>query len=229
MSALALGWLALPSALRAELKREQSGSSGERIEVVLAEVHSLARALIADSEGANEEAYLQAVIQLLARMEGPRQPWFGWDTSERKWDMDTLWYSPPVILYQLKFEPDAVIDLHDHRHYNGLIIGVEGELNVRNFDIVDPSVNQADLRRGKVPPKGAEFLIKQSAHQVLRPGKQSTLTRDRDNLHVVRAGASGATCLDLFTHFNREARSYSLEWKDEPIEKNGSGYRASWR
>ena len=86
-----------------------------------------------------------------------------------------------------------------------------------------------DLRRGVVPPEGKEFLIRQTATQTLKPGVVSTLTRDRDNLHVVKAGPKGGSCLDVFTHFNREARSYSLDWTGKPEDSQRNTYRATWK
>lgn len=228
LSAMALGWLALPASVRAQLRTEARGAEGERIEVVMAEVRRLATELVA-TEDADEEAYLKAVYDLVKRMRAAPDPWFGWQVDPGQWGMDVTWYSQPVVLYQLKFEPDAVIDLHDHRHYNGLLLGVEGSIEVRNFDIVPEEGMPLDLRKGVVPPKGREFLVQETAKQVLKPSQASTLTRDRDNLHVVKAGPQGGMCLDLFTHFNNKARSYSLEWKDKPEAGTQDRYRAAWK
>lgn len=227
LSALGLAWLALPGWVRAQEVKTATRREGERIELVMAEVRALATKLIAD-ENADEEAYLQAVAKLVGRMQGPPEPWFGWQMNRSRWDMDVVWYSQPVVLYQLKFEPDAVIDLHDHRHYNGLLLGVDGQVGVRNFDIVPEEGVPLEMRRGVVPPVGKEFLVRETATQMLGPGDVSTLTRDRDNLHVVKAGPKGGSCLDIFTHFNREARSYSLEWSGKPEKGTTDTYRASW-
>lgn len=228
LSAMALAWLALPAPVRAQLQVNAKGGEGERVEVVLAEIRGLATRLIAD-EKADEEAYLQSVAKLVSRMQKPAQPWFGWQMGPTKWAMDVAWYSQPVVLYQLKFEPEAVIDLHDHRHYNGLLLGVQGAIEVRNFDIMPEEGMPLDLTKGIVPPAGREFLVRETAKQTLEPGKASTLTRNRDNLHVVKAGPKGGECLDLFTHFNNQARSYSLEWTGKPEPDAPDRYRASWK
>ncbi len=228
LSALGLAWLALPTWVRAERQRTATGTEGERIEVVMAEIRGLASKLLAE-ENADEEAYLQSLAKLVGRMQGPPEPWFGWQMNRQRWGMDVVWYSQPVVLYHLKFEPEAVIDLHDHRHYNGLLLGATGEIAVRNFDIVPEEGMSLDLRRGVVPPEGKEFLIRQTATQTLKPGVVSTLTRDRDNLHVVKAGPKGGSCLDVFTHFNREARSYSLDWTGKPEDSQRNTYRATWK
>lgn len=228
LSALAVAWLALPAQVRAQLRAESRGTEGERIEVVMAEVRRLATDLIA-AEDADEEAYLQAVHTLVQRMQAAPEPWYGWQMGPTKWAMDVAWYSQPVVLYQLKFEPDAVIDLHDHRHYNGLLLGVRGSIDVRNFDILPEEGMPLDLKKGVVPPAGREFLVRETAKQTLEPGKASTLTRNRDNLHVVKAGPKGGECLDLFTHFNNQARSYALEWTGQPEPATLDQYRASWK
>jgi len=72
----------------------------------------------------DEEAYLAAVTALLARVENTTT----WRESPagKDWTMDTITYYPPIVLMQIKMAPGSVINLHDYRHYNGVLLATQG-------------------------------------------------------------------------------------------------------
>lgn len=198
----------------------------------LDELVTLARAeagKVVASDAPDEERYVAAIGSLLARCGPPPDPRFGWRYNANDWAMDTMCYFPPIVLFQMRLKPGAVIELHDHRHYNGVLLLSEGSARVRNFDIVQPDGVVLDIAGGEVPPSGEEFLIRSTNAQALRPGDLSTLTRDRDNIHHVVAGDEGCTLVDFFTHFRAQARSYELVWDDKPISPRSDLYKVSWK
>lgn len=208
----------------------QSSTPSQRgaasVDDFMAHVMPQARALIA-APAPDEEAYLAAVSTLLARVEAPPK----WRPSPKRngRSSDSIAYYPPVVFLQIQMAPNAVIHLHDHRHYNGILLATKGSARCRNFDIVQENGKQLDIAAGEVPAKGEDFLIRQSTDVVLRPRQFSTLTRDRDNIHHVEAGDQGATLLDFFTHFSPKARSYGLEWGGKPYDKANRLYRVAWK
>jgi hypothetical protein len=228
VSGLALSWLALPASARAIILNDSSKAERERVEVVMAEIKRIADTLIQAADQ-DEEAYLAAISKLVRNMAQPAEPWFGWQKNGDMWAMDVAWYSQPVVLYQLKFDPGAKIELHDHRHYNGLLVGQSGSIEVRNFEPSGDSAKKWNWKKGETPADGHLFEIKETGRAVLRAGDQSTLTRNRDNLHVVQAGAEGGQCLDIFTHFNRAARSYELEWDAKENKERPGVFQAAYR
>lgn len=211
---------------RASLPDEQTSTPIERLDDFMARIVPEARALIAASKP-DEEAYLALVRTLLSRVEAPPR----WRTSPMRKgrSMDTIAYYPPVVFYQIEMAPKAVIHLHDHRHYNGVLLATKGAARCRNFDIVQEDGKQLDIAAGEVPPKGEDFLIRESADVVLKPRQLSTLTRDRDNIHHVEAGEDGVTLLDFFTHFSSKARSYELAWDGKPYDKAKKLYKVAWK
>jgi len=192
----------------------------------VARVLPQARALIA-APAPDEEAYLKAVTALLARVDAPPK----WRTprSPEGWSVDTFAYYPPIVLMQIEMAPKSVIHLHDHRHYNGVLLATKGTTRCRNFDIVQPDGKQLDIAAGDVPAKGEDFFIRENADAVLRPREFSTLTRNRDNIHQVEAGDDGATLVDFFTHFSPQARSYGLAWDGKPYDKANKLYQVTWK
>lgn len=196
------------------------------IEQLLARVRPEARRMIA-SDRPDETAYLAAVSSLLARYQ-PEEPWSVREPDDGRWSMNTVARVPPVIVFEIRMRPGAKIDLHDHRHYNGVLVCREGSVRCRNFDIVQPDGRELDIAAGEVPT-GGDFLIRQNRDAILTRGLRSKLSRDRDNIHHVEAGPEGCVLSDLFTHFRPEARSYSIAWDDTPVSRGSDIYKVSWR
>ncbi|MCW5767020.1 MAG: hypothetical protein KIT68_13720 [Phycisphaeraceae bacterium] len=203
-------------------KPARAASADEFVAAVMPQ----ARALIA-APAPDEEAYLAAVTALLSRVEPP--PAWQMFPAGKGWEMDTIAYYPPIVLMQIKMAPKSVIHLHDHRHYNGVLLATQGAARCRNFDIVQPDGKRLDIAAGEVPSKGEDFLIRQNADTVLRPRQLSTLTRDRDNIHHVEAGDEGATLVDFFTHFSPKARSYELAWDGKAYDEAKGLYKVAWK
>ena len=193
---------------------------------LIAQVRPEARRMIA-SDQPDEAAYLAAVSSLLARYE-PEEPWSMREPGDGRWNMNTVARVPPVIVFEIRMRPGSKIDLHDHRHYNGVLLCREGSVRCRNFDIVQPDGGPLDIASGEVPTS-EDFLIRENRDAVLVRGSRSALSRDRDNIHLVEAGPDGCVLSDLFTHFRPEARSYGIEWDGRPMARGGDLYRVSWR
>lgn len=193
---------------------------------VLSQMHPQARQLLS-ADKPDEAAYLTAVEKLLARVK-LEEPWMTNDTG-LGWSVEPTCWFPPIVIFRMIMEPGAVMNLHDHRHYNGVLLCTQGEVRCRNFEYVQTDGQILNVSAGEVPAKGQDFLIRQTQDSVLTPRKLSTLTRDRDNLHTLVAGPEGCELVDFFTHFRPEARSYDLDWDQTPVDKDQGVFRASWK
>ncbi|MCR9246787.1 MAG: hypothetical protein NXI31_17270 [bacterium] len=177
-----------------------------------------AQAFIA-AGGPLEEAYLMGVAELMARLQVPTKA--ACDAQLRT-EAEARGVHPralefAVVMFDL--DPGKGFEHHDHRDYNGVILGVDGEIRCRNFDIVgdDP-----------VPPKGSTFQIRQTRDDLLLPGRFSTLSRTRDNVHEVVAGPDGARMLDVFTMFHAQAKSNWLKVDSKPRDERRGIFDAAW-
>ncbi|MFG0326024.1 MAG: hypothetical protein ACF8SC_01980 [Phycisphaerales bacterium JB037] len=224
----AAGLLAMGCATpaRREQVLEQPAARPLTIDQLVAQLRPEARRMIA-SDRPDEAAYLSAVSALLARYK-PDEPWAMRDVGESGWSMNTAAWMPPVVVFDIHMQPGSKIHLHDHRHYNGVLLCTEGSVRCRNFDIVQSDGERLDIAAGEVPT-GEDFLIRQNKDTTLDRGQLSTLSRDRDNIHHIEAGPDGCKLADLFTYFRREARSYELDWDEQPLERGSNTYRVSWR
>ena len=189
------------------------------IEAFLDEFYPRARRIV-QSGGEQEERYLMNTCALLTRLEIPdpltlREHMMGLREKHGRGRRDYF----EVAVYQFMLKPGKGFSHHDHRDYNGVILGVEGELQARNYDILggDP-----------VPPKGQTFQIRQTRDDLILPGGFSTLSRTRDNVHEVIAGPDGARVIDAFTYFVPGARSYSMDVDSTPRDAERKIYDAAW-
>jgi hypothetical protein len=206
--------------------RESKHAGDLTVAELVNQLHPKARELI--SAGCpNESDYLAAVQKLLSRIT-LGEPWAMHNTG-KGWSMETNCWLPPIVLFRIRMEPGASMNLHDHRHYNGVLLCTKGEVRCRNFEYVQADGKTLEVASGEVPPAGKDFLIRLTRDDRLRPRSLSALTRDRDNLHTLVAGEEGCELVDFFTHFRPEARSYDLDWDDQPCDKKRSLYRASWK
>lgn len=124
-----------------------------------------------------------------------------------------------MITHQILIEPGGSIPLHDHRDLFGAVVCVEGDVQIRSFDVVEGGREDATV------------TLRESVRCWLVPGRYSLLTRTRDNVHEFRAGPRGARILDLFVWLRDGAKSHELDWIDDPAG-DGLGrrrYRARWR
>ena len=184
----------------------------------LAEMHPRAKGFVA-SGGENEEAYLMAIGELMARLRTPTptQTRSAMKTFHEGLGPEKALMEMMVLMFDLK--PGKGFTHHDHRDYNGVILGVEGEAHVTNYDILGDTL---------VPPKGETFQIRQTRDDLILPGRFSTLGTTRENVHELTAGPDGAVVLDVFTYLVPGARSYFMEVAPEPRDPERRIYDASW-
>ena len=190
------------------------------LEGFLQETYPRAKQFVA-SGAKQEEAYLMAVGELMARLNTadltPKQTQTRMKAFAERHESEDTRFEMWVVLFAL--EPGKGFSHHDHRDYNGLILGVEGEARVHNFDVVGPD---------PVPPKDTTFQIRQTRDDRIYPGRFSTLGTTRENIHDLVAGPDGATVLDVFTFLNKDANSHFLKVDPKPRDAERGIFDASW-
>ncbi|MEM7206022.1 MAG: hypothetical protein AAF628_37550 [Planctomycetota bacterium] len=211
--------LTVGSALRAQTPQGKAKSQGLTFDEFLADMLPHARRVVA-SKGQDEEAYLMNAAAALSRLRNPGAPLRKTMKAFRQQHhQDGKRF--PLMAVSMQLKPGRGFKHHDHLDYNGVILGVEGELRIRNFDIV-----------GEAPPieeKRKTFAIRQTRDDLILPGRFSTLGRNRDNIHELVAGKSGARVLDVFTFFEQRATSRFLSVEEKPRDPEARIYDASWR
>lgn len=194
--------------------------SPETLEVgeLVAQMVPRARRLIAEG-GKREEAYLMGIGELLARLQVPTRE--DLKATMKRYSLENADDERPreISVVMFKLEPGRGFTHHDHRDYNGVILGVEGEARIKNFDI---------LGAHPIPPSGRSFQLRETRDDLILPDRFSTLGSARDNVHNLVAGPEGATVLDVFTFLRPGARSHWLEVDPTPRDAERKIYDAAW-
>ncbi|EDM76968.1 hypothetical protein PPSIR1_13180 [Plesiocystis pacifica SIR-1] len=103
-----------------------------------------------------------------------------------------------LLLVELELGPHAVVPAHNHVGYDFVSVGLSGEAQVRHYEPLagapapDPDPARVD---------GRVFQVAEVQRVRLSPGRCSSLTRARANIHWLRAGPEGARVLDVGLHF----------------------------
>ena len=185
------------------------------IKKLIADVTPKANALI-KNEKADEEGYLKEVIELVNKLK---------NVEQAPKTADRIKFTPvhdvqPVKIYQIRMLPGAVLPCHDHRDYNGIIQVLDGSANIRNFNLSDEKEKILN---------GQNFKITETANITAQKGSISSLSRTRDNIHEIVAGAEGVLFLDIFTFYNSNGASKFLTVEKTPVDEKNKIYLASWR
>ena len=184
----------------------------------LAQLYPEAKRLI-DSKGQDEEAYLLTIAAALSRLRDPKAPIRDAmrEFSKRHHKEGQRF---PIGVMAMQLEPGKGFSHHDHRNYNGVIMGIEGEARIRNYDF-----------QGEVPEISSTktFLIRETRNDLILPGRFSTLGRARENIHDLVAGKQGARLLDVFTFFEANATSRFLAVAAQPHDAEARTFEATWQ
>jgi len=124
----------------------------------------------------------------------------------------------PVVIIQWRFAPGAVLRPHNHTPGHVLSLCIEGECRVRHFDAIGaPSLDSRET-----------FRIRETENLVLRAGRSTSLTPDRDNIHTFEAGPEGALGFDINTFLPGEGDWSMLELDDQPLKGYERVFEARW-
>ncbi len=113
----------------------------------------------------------------------------------------------PYFVLKWEFAPGAILPPHDHPNYSFVTLLLSGSMRIQNFEIDGAAPAYDDT---------TQFAVTRTQDQWLRPGSVNTLTRSRDYVHTLVAGAAGATGIDIgILHTSDVGFSY-LEVADGP-------------
>lgn len=132
----------------------------------------------------------------------------------------------------LQFEKGDYIPHHDHPKMCGVIFPVNGELEVKNYNLL-PS----DFKPEKITAPSGEVYEKHTAllqlgqRETLRKGNLSVLTEEEGNIHSVMP-AQFSQVLDIFTPAYNEENEKSARWYEADERATYEGregvFRAEW-
>jgi hypothetical protein len=124
----------------------------------------------------------------------------------------------PIAVIQWRFAPGAVLPPHSHSPCHVLSLCIEGECRVRHFDALGaPPLDSREI-----------FRVRETENRLLRPGRSTSLTPERDNVHTFEAGPEGALGFDINTVLPGEGDWSTLELDDQPLKGYERVFEARW-
>jgi predicted metal-dependent enzyme (double-stranded beta helix superfamily) len=191
----------------------------------LAEWTAASEAFVADGR-TDDDAHLHGLLSELAHIDPQR---FGSRQADAFQNDDftsgPIQGSPHLLVLEFELKPGAVIQPHNHVGWMFVSVGAEGEATARHYE---PD--------GDAPDPGSElhvdFPLREVQRTLLVPGRSSSLTRTRANIHAFRAGPRGARFLDFGVNAKDPAGGYrsfsALEIEEQPQDLRRGVHTARW-
>ena len=179
----------------------------------------MAQQLIADPAFSVDE-YLYRVGSLATRLSQIPDSRLGPYTSVDR----RLWFGPsfrgkPFFIIQWRMEPGAFLPAHNHPHASVCSLGYEGEVQVRNFEIIGEAPDYASKK---------PFRLRETRSETMTRGRISTLSPIRDNIHCFRVGKQGARGIDINTMHGEMAPFSFLDISEKPVQSEDRVFEAVW-
>ena len=180
---------------------------------------SVAQQLIANPAFSVDE-YLYRIGSLATRLKDlPDSALGSYKTVEPR-----VWFGPsfrgtPFFIIQWRMEPGANLPPHNHPNASVCTLGFEGEVGLRNFEIV-----------GAAPDYDSKqtFRVRETHSQTLARGRISTLAPARDNIHWFQVGKEGGRGIDINTLHGKVGPFSFMEIAKTPADSEKRIYEATW-
>jgi hypothetical protein len=216
--AFAFSSISLPRVATAPLAR--TGDERLSYEEFLKEVIPVARKLVSDTSLAGQHRYLLTLASyavVLADVPVPAMR----DSGQGAGGGTFIGANPggdPFIVLHWRMEPGSVIRHHPHTYGNVMTLGLEGDVQIENLEMVG------------VRDFGAKgnFKVRKTQTQVLTPGQVNLVNLERGYIHGFQAGTRGGRGLDITTRIREKRETPYLNLGKKPVELEPGVYEASW-
>lgn len=181
-----------------------------------------ARALHQDPSPRGQDAYLFSLARWAARLRLetiPRAKVFRFGELNPPVHFGVGYKGVPFMVVEWRLEPGAFLPPHNHPNYSVCTLGVEGEAQIRNFQIVGeaPAFSSKDV-----------FRVRETHHELMSAGRVNLLSPTRDNIHTFQAGKAGARGIDFGTLYGKDVGFSFLNIDKNPVDVEKRIYRATW-
>jgi len=179
----------------------------------------IAQQLIADP-GFSVDEYLYRIGSLATRLkEIPNSPLGSYKSVDPR-----VWFGPsfrgsPFFIIQWRMEPGAVLPPHNHPNASVCTLGYEGEVRLRNFEIMEEAPDYASKKT---------FRVRETRSETLTAGRINTLSPMRDNIHCFKVGKEGARGIDINTLHGKTNNFSFLDLSEQPIDPEKRIFEAVW-
>ena len=179
----------------------------------------MAQELIGSSEFSFDE-YLYRIGSLATRLnEIPDSKLGPYTDVDRR-----VWFGPsfrgtPFFIIQWRMDPGAFLPPHNHPNGSVCTLSFEGEVLLRNFQIIGEA---PDYTSGKA------FRVRETRRETMEAGRINTLSPIRDNIHCFQAGRVAARGIDINTVHSKPGPYSFLDMNEKPVDSDNRIYEATW-
>jgi hypothetical protein len=213
---------ATPKSLLAQTPIKSTGAAGVdglAWDDFLKQSVPIAQQLIADPAFSVDE-YLYRIGSLATRLkEIPDSALGSYKTVEPR-----VWFGPsfrgsPFFIIQWRMEPGAILPPHNHPNASVCTLGYEGEVGLRNFEIVGEAPDYASTKT---------FRVRETRNETMTRGRINTLSPSRDNIHCFQVGKEGARGIDINTLHGKTNNFSFLDISKTPADSEKRIFEAAW-
>ena len=179
----------------------------------------MAQELITDPAFSVDE-YLYRIGSLATRLkEIPNSTLGSYKTVEPR-----VWFGPsfrgsPFFIIQWRMEPGALLPPHNHPNASVCTLGFEGEVRLRNFEIIGEAPDYASKKT---------FHVRETRNEMMSHGRINTLSPLRDNIHCFQVGSEGARGIDINTLHGTTNNFSFLDISKTPADPERRIFEAAW-
>jgi hypothetical protein len=135
-----------------------------------------------------------------------------------------VWFGPsfrgsPFFIIQWRMEPGATLPPHNHPNASVCTLGYEGEVQLRNFEILGEAPDYASKKT---------FRLQETRNERMTHGRISTLSPSRDNIHCFKVGKVGARGIDINTMHSKSAPFSFIDINEKAVDLESRIYEAVW-
>ncbi|MFN0244014.1 MAG: hypothetical protein ACKVWV_14080 [Planctomycetota bacterium] len=218
----ALGASARASSRTGDPPRAKTKSGGPlAYDEFLALANPLAAELVGDTSRDGQDRYLCAIAALAVRMVDVPVPEMRiqGDKMAGKTFIGANDGGEAFTVLHWRMEPNTVISDHPHTYGNVVTLVLDGEIVVRNFEVV----GTRDYTTRET------FQVRRTCESVLTPGGINLVSLERNYTHGFRAGPKGARGLDITTRIREKHPNLSLDLVSKPPDDAFGVYEARWK
>jgi len=176
-----------------------------------------------DASAPGQEAYLHWLASMISRArtsEIPRAKVGRLGKLEPPVNFGMSYRGRPFFIIEWQLEPRAFLPPHCHPNASVCTVGLEGEAQIRNFEI-----------KGEAPEFSSRktFLVRETHNEIIAPGRINTLSSMRDNIHTFQAGKNGARGIDISTYHGPDVGFSFLDIAATTRDPDAKVYEAAWK
>ncbi|MBI5361920.1 MAG: hypothetical protein HZA53_01995 [Planctomycetes bacterium] len=180
--------------------------------------NTLAGRLVVDRSPLGQDRYLHALAALAVRLAGVPVPAMK-EQAAPGYSLGFHEGGVPFTVLHWKLAPGAAIREHPHTYGNVVTLVLEGDVRIRNYELVGERDYEA---RGM-------FRVQRTCEAFLRPGGTNLVSLERNYVHGFLAGPNGARGLDITTRIRERRETPVLEIAAKPVDEAHGLYEASWK